>query len=372
MVEVKKAKPSSGMVSKKSAFGGDPKLIDGPDDYAYSKLNPQQFASSVHRQSVPDDVVPEEESIGDTVDVSPSYTPYGDQGFDYPYNASSNQYQYQQYQYPDQYSYHGYQEHHPMRLPNGYHGNPGWYPPSSPYQPSGHPYYPNTRLPPRGNYPLAPNHVPMMPYPNHYPPSNQRRPDYLNPQMGYQGYQPAHEGYYPGPGPQVSKLSPPYAPPKSIHSGTNSHNPPSQQKQSSSDSFDGDTPVSVSGNSSGAFNETGSKNKSQLKRFRQLIEAQTSNVLHVKGLENEQITADLLNSLFSNFGNIQKLLFVKSKKAAFIVYENPDLATIAKEMLSNLRFMECHLKVAARDIRSRSARKRLWRRSSPRREPTKC
>ena len=101
-----------------------------------------------------------------------------------------------------------------------------------------------------------------------------------------------------------------------------------------------------SGQSGGQSKTSNSKNKNQLKRFKQLIEAKSSSILHVKGLDNDSINAELLNSLFSNFGNILKLLFIKHKKAAFIVYENQDLATIAKEMLGNLRFMDCHLKVA--------------------------
>lgn len=355
MVEVKKVKPSSGIVGKKSGFGGDAKLIDGPDDYAYSKLNPQpQFSSASHRNPVPEEVVPEEESVVDTVDVSHSYSPYRQTGFDYPYVQESS-YQYPAYQYPNQYSYHGYPT--PgaeMRPGDTYHQQQRWQGPNVGYATHGHSYFHNGGGFQNG-YP-AQHHggVPIMHYQQQYPGPNPRGMAYGNPNMPYPAYaqQPGHGDYYHSPPPRFgpSKNSSPYHPSKSIHSGTNSYNPPSQQKQSSSDSFDGlyqdgENPVSVSANSNGVHNEGNSKNKSQLKRFRQLIEAQASNVLHVKGLENEQITAELLSSLFSNFGNIQKLLFVKAKKAAFIVYENPDLATIAKEMLSNLRFMECHLKV---------------------------
>ena len=116
-----------------------------------------------------------------------------------------------------------------------------------------------------------------------------------------------------------------------------------EEKYSSSNDEDYDD----YGNSNGrkAGNHSSNDTRNQLKRFKQIIEAKTSHILHIKGLESDEITPDLLNSLFSNFGNIMRLLFVHQKKAAFIVYENKDLATIAKEMLCNLRFVDCYLKV---------------------------
>jgi len=64
-----------------------------------------------------------------------------------------------------------------------------------------------------------------------------------------------------------------------------------------------------------------------------------SQVLHINGLENKQIQASMLNSIFSNFGNIQKILFIKHKATAFIEFTNVEGAATAKDYLNNIVFM---------------------------------
>ena len=51
------------------------------------------------------------------------------------------------------------------------------------------------------------------------------------------------------------------------------------------------------------------------------MENRKSCVIHVKGLESKEITIQKLYNLFSNFGNILKILLIKSKAAALIQYE---------------------------------------------------
>lgn len=292
--------PSEGKKVKMSNFnnpahkGGDRFLIDGPEDYAFNKLARQNEESGDHWQG----------------GVGGNYEDYHQSQFYYPYNAVYDNYQPPQHDYQETYSYHGY-----MRPDYQQHGgyqsdHSSWYSYDS-YHSMGHPYY-------QGG-----------------PSKNQ---------YGYLGNNaPVHGGHFAHPNGQ--KLSshhlhaPRYNTIGTLSPYSNSKN--SQFGEASSgDNEDG---------AQAQANGSPAKTKNQLKRFKQLIEAKSSHILHVKGLENDAITAELINSLFSNFGNILKILFVKHKKAAFIVYESQDLAMISKEMLSNLRFMECHLKVSSRD-----------------------
>lgn len=85
--------------------------------------------------------------------------------------------------------------------------------------------------------------------------------------------------------------------------------------------------------------------KFNLEKFRQIIDSRSSSVLYVRGLESDDLTDEGVYKLFGNFGNVIKLLYFKKKGSALIEYESPELATIAKEMLSNLCFFGSLLKV---------------------------
>lgn len=276
-------------ISKK--LKGEPAFIDGPDEYAYHHYQPQPYPRQAHH-------------------AQPGQ-PYN--GFYYPYNAMYYNYHPPNANQDDSYSHHGYQQ--PLAHRN--HGgnwsdNHSWYS-YEPCPPHSGPFY--GQQPPFARPVPAGYHSPTYPV-------QPRRPD----------------------GPPHAKPQALLSPvPKAAH---NSDSKESQEDQRSSSS-EGQEDKSTSGKNQTGEKHSSNNNRNQLKRFKQIIEAKASHILHVKGLESEVITAELLNSLFSNFGNIVKILFVKHKQAAFIVYENQDLATIAKEMLSNLRFVDCHLKVAA-------------------------
>jgi hypothetical protein len=290
--------PSEGKKTKMSNFnnpkhhGGDKNLIDGPDDYAFNKLALQTGHSGDNWRA----------------GSRENYDDYHQSQFYYPYNAVYNNYQAPQHDYQESLSYHGYMRpDYPQHT--GYEADhSSWYSYDS-YHSMGHPYYQGG--PPKNQYSYMGNNAPI--YGGHFAhPQNQKM---LSSQ------------HLMAPKPNTIGTLSPFSNSKNSQIGEGSSG-------ENEEGYHPQNPESTSG-----------KTKNQLKRFKQLIEAKSSHILHVKGLENDAITAELINSLFSNFGNILKILFVKHKKAAFIVYESQDLAMIAKEMLSNLRFMDCHLKV---------------------------
>lgn len=71
----------------------------------------------------------------------------------------------------------------------------------------------------------------------------------------------------------------------------------------------------------------------------------TSKVLYVRGLDNPFIKVEMIYNLFSNFGNITQIMFLKSKNCALVEYENVEFATICKDFLNNMKFFTSHLRV---------------------------
>jgi len=53
----------------------------------------------------------------------------------------------------------------------------------------------------------------------------------------------------------------------------------------------------------------------------------------------------MIYNIFSNFGNINKALFIKSKGIAFIEYESTIYSTIAKDSLNNCVFLGTSLRI---------------------------
>ena len=80
-------------------------------------------------------------------------------------------------------------------------------------------------------------------------------------------------------------------------------------------------------------------------KIKSLIDQKTSCVVNVKGLESAMMTNEIIASLFANFGNIQKVLFLRKKHTALVEYHEVDSASVAKEMLNNLTFFGSQLKV---------------------------
>lgn len=70
-----------------------------------------------------------------------------------------------------------------------------------------------------------------------------------------------------------------------------------------------------------------------------------SPVLHVLGIENKEVTTKMLFNIFSNFGNIVKLIFIKTRAVALVEFENISSAAMAKESLHNVAFFGKPLRI---------------------------
>jgi len=80
------------------------------------------------------------------------------------------------------------------------------------------------------------------------------------------------------------------------------------------------------------------------------LENRKSRVIYCRGLEEEKITMDIIYNLFSNFGDILKIIFIRKKKAALIEYENINYASYAREYMNNVKFFGSQLKVLIKKI----------------------
>ena len=67
--------------------------------------------------------------------------------------------------------------------------------------------------------------------------------------------------------------------------------------------------------------------------------------VYVKGLDSSHVTCETIEGLFSNFGNIQQILYLSKKNAALVQYVEASSASVSKEMLNNLSFFGSQLKV---------------------------
>lgn len=57
------------------------------------------------------------------------------------------------------------------------------------------------------------------------------------------------------------------------------------------------------------------------------------------GITNESISVHVINNLFSNYGNITKIVLIKNKGAALIEFESENYAQDCKEILNNIKLM---------------------------------
>ncbi len=70
-----------------------------------------------------------------------------------------------------------------------------------------------------------------------------------------------------------------------------------------------------------------------------------SPVLYVRGLNHPNFKIQMLYNVFSNFGNILKIIYTRGKASALLEFENTEYSTIAKDYLNNVVFMGNQLKV---------------------------
>lgn len=76
-----------------------------------------------------------------------------------------------------------------------------------------------------------------------------------------------------------------------------------------------------------------------------MLENRKSKVIYCRGLEDEKITLEIIYNLFSNFGDILKIIFIRKKKTALIEYETINYASYAREYMNNIKFFGYQLKV---------------------------
>ena len=62
-------------------------------------------------------------------------------------------------------------------------------------------------------------------------------------------------------------------------------------------------------------------------------------------MESEDITMEYIYNLFSNFGDITKMILIKKKNTCLIEYESINYSSYAKEYLNNVVFFSNPLKV---------------------------
>lgn len=61
-------------------------------------------------------------------------------------------------------------------------------------------------------------------------------------------------------------------------------------------------------------------------------------VLFVRHLDHPELKISMIYNLFSNYGNIVKILFMKQKRQALVEYETVGQSHAAREYLNNLQY----------------------------------
>ena len=73
-----------------------------------------------------------------------------------------------------------------------------------------------------------------------------------------------------------------------------------------------------------------------------------TSVIHVKGLNIKEVKLVFLINLFSNFGNIKKIIFFKEIGVALIEFTMKDFAGLAMNFLNNKNFLGSEIQVFSR------------------------
>ena len=73
---------------------------------------------------------------------------------------------------------------------------------------------------------------------------------------------------------------------------------------------------------------------------------EVSRVLYVKGMSSKVISVKHVYNLFSNFGDIKRIILLRAKEVALIEFETLEFAKLARENLNNLFFFNDYLKIS--------------------------
>ncbi len=68
-------------------------------------------------------------------------------------------------------------------------------------------------------------------------------------------------------------------------------------------------------------------------------------MIYARWFEKGQVTLKMLYNIFSSFGNIQKMIYLKIRNSALVEYQTVESATIAKESLNDMEFLGQTLRV---------------------------
>lgn len=77
-----------------------------------------------------------------------------------------------------------------------------------------------------------------------------------------------------------------------------------------------------------------------------LLWEENSKVLYVKGLSSKTISVHNIYNLFSNFGDIKRIILLRAKEVALVEFETLEYAKVARENLNNLCFFDEYMKIS--------------------------
>jgi len=75
-----------------------------------------------------------------------------------------------------------------------------------------------------------------------------------------------------------------------------------------------------------------------------------TSVIHVRGLNIKEVKLVFLINLFSNFGNIKKIIFFKEIGVALIEFTMKEFAGVAMNFLNNKKFLGSEIQVFSKRI----------------------
>ncbi|CAD8132574.1 unnamed protein product [Paramecium pentaurelia] len=78
---------------------------------------------------------------------------------------------------------------------------------------------------------------------------------------------------------------------------------------------------------------------------KQLLQTKKSKVIYARWFDKKVVTSQMLYNLFSIYGNIDKMIYLKERSSALIQYMTYDYAAIAKESLNDIMFYGQSIKI---------------------------
>eukprot|EP01017_Pseudomicrothorax_dubius_P003886 TRINITY_DN10664_c0_g1_i4.p1 TRINITY_DN10664_c0_g1~~TRINITY_DN10664_c0_g1_i4.p1 ORF type:complete len:299 (-),score=50.52 TRINITY_DN10664_c0_g1_i4:88-984(-) len=87
-------------------------------------------------------------------------------------------------------------------------------------------------------------------------------------------------------------------------------------------------------------------NVANIQQFADILSDYRSSVIYVRGFDGELVSANMIYNLFSNFGNIVKIMYTRAKGIAFIEFENMEYAAIARDYLNNVTLLSSTIRIS--------------------------